>query len=174
MIETKRIIFRRWADTDAKELFLLASDPDVGPRAGWPPHKSVEESMDIINKVFNSDHIWALVLKETGQLIGCMGYYSHTESNIGIDEGEAEVGYWIGKPFWNQGYCTEALQAMIDYCFNVKGFLTLWADHFIDNPASGKVMEKCGFRGTGKVNWRSELYKGDERPVKIMRLDYSL
>ena len=82
---------------------------------------------------------------------------------MGIAEGEAEVGYWIGKPFWNQGYC-----------FNIKGFLTLWADHFVDNPASGKVMEKCGFRDTGDINWLSELYKGDERPVKIMRLDYSL
>ena len=47
------------------------------------------------------------------------------------------------------------------------------ADHFVDNPASGKVMEKCGFRDTGDINWLSELYKGDERPVKIMRLDYS-
>ena len=102
-----------------------------------------------------------------------MGYYDHNESNIGIAEGEAEVGYWIGKPFWNQGYCTEALREMIDYCFNSKGFLTLWADHFVDNPASGKVMEKCGFRDTGDINWLSELYKGDERPVKIMRLDYS-
>jgi RimJ/RimL family protein N-acetyltransferase len=59
---------------------------------------------------------------------------------------------------------------MIEYCFNTKGFLTLWADHFVDNPASGKVMEKCGFRDTGDINWLSELYKGDERPVKIMRL----
>ena len=170
MIETKRLSFRPWREADAEELFRLASDPDVGPRAGWPPHKSVEESLEIINTVFNSDHVWALVLKETGQLIGCMGYYDHNESNIGIAEGEAEVGYWIGKPFWNQGYCTEALREMIEYCFNSKGFLTLWADHFVDNPASGKVMEKCGFRDTGDINWLSELYKGDERPVKIMRL----
>jgi RimJ/RimL family protein N-acetyltransferase len=66
------------------------------------------------------------------------------------------------------------LREIIEYCFNTKGFLTLWADHFVDNPASGKVMGKCGFRDTGMVNYLSELYKGDERPVKIMRLDYSL
>ena len=75
MIETKRLSFRSWRESDAEELFRLASDPDVGPRAGWPPHKSVEESLEIINTVFNSDHVWALVLKETSQLIGCMGYY---------------------------------------------------------------------------------------------------
>ena len=68
MIETKRLSFRPWREADAEGLFRLASDPDVGPRAGWPPHKSVEESLEIINTVFNSDHVWALVLKETGQL----------------------------------------------------------------------------------------------------------
>ena len=120
MIQTKRIIFRPWIESDAEELFHLASDPDVGPRAGWQPHSSVEQSLEIINTVFNSDHVWALVLKDSNRLIGCMGYYDHIESNIGIDEGEAEVGYWIGKPFWNQGYCTEALRAMIDYCFNTR------------------------------------------------------
>ena len=66
MIETKRLLFRPWKEADAEELFRLASDPDVGPRAGWPPHKSVEESLEIINTVFNSDHVWALVLKDVG------------------------------------------------------------------------------------------------------------
>lgn len=50
----------------------------------------------------------------------------------------------------------------------------LWADFFVDNPASGRVMEKCGFRDTGEVNWLSQLYRGDERPVNVMRLDYAL
>lgn len=49
-----------------------------------------------------------------------------------------------------------------------------WADFFVDNPASGRVMEKCGFRDTGEVNWLSQLYRGDVRPVKVMRLDYAL
>lgn len=49
-----------------------------------------------------------------------------------------------------------------------------WADFFVDNPASGRVMEKCGFRDTGEVNWMSQLYRGDERPVKVMMLDYAL
>ena len=48
------------------------------------------------------------------------------------------------------------------------------SDFFVDNPASGRVMEKCGFRDPGEVNWCSHLYLGDERPVKVMRLDYAL
>ena len=63
---------------------------------------------------------------------------------------------------------------MVDYCFNTRGFLTLWSDFFVDNPASGRVMEKCGFRDTGEENLLSHLYRGDERPVRIMRLDYAL
>ena len=74
-METERIVLRPWLDTDAEALYKYASDPDVGPRAGWPPHKSVEESLDVIRNVFNRDtNTWAIVLKETGQVIGAMGY----------------------------------------------------------------------------------------------------
>ncbi len=170
-LETRRLLFRPWAETDAEVLFKYASDPDVGPRAGWPPHQSIEGSLTVIRDIFSNGHTWALVLKETGEPIGCMGYYAFGESNISIGEEDAELGYWIAKPYWNQGLCTEALHTMIDWCFNGKGFRTLWCDFFEDNPASGRVMVKCGFRETGQTNYLSHLYRGDERQVKIMRLD---
>jgi len=170
-METDRLRLRPWLESDAPILFRYASDPEVGPRAGWPPHKSIEESRDIIRNVFSNDHTWALVLKETEEPIGCMGYYPYGDSNIGIGENDAEVGYWIARPYWNLGLCTEALKVMIDYCFNDIGFRTIWSDCFTDNPASGRVMEKCGFHDTGNINWCSHLYRGDERPVKIMRLE---
>ena len=173
-LETPRLLFRPWRDSDAEVLFKYASDPEVGPRAGWPPHRSVEESLSVIRDIFSNGHTWALDLKETGEPVGCMGYYAFGESNIDIGEDDAELGYWIARPYWNQGLCTEALRAMVSWCFNVKGFQVLWSDFFVDNPASGRVMEKCGFRDTGKVNWCSHLYRGDERPVKVMRLDYAL
>ena len=173
-IQTERLVLRPWRESDAEALFRYASDPDVGPRAGWPPHRTLEESLTVIRNIFFNDHTWAIELKETGEAIGCMGYYLYGESNISIGENEAEIGYWVAKPYWNRGLCTEALRAMIDYGFNVKGFEVLWSDFFVDNPASGRVMEKCGFRDTGDINWCSHLYMGDERPVKIMRLDYAL
>ena len=171
MMETERLILRPWRESDAEALFKYASDPDVGPRAGWPPHKSVGESLEVIRTFFNNDHTWALELKETGEPIGCIGYYTYGESNIKIGENDAELGYWIAKPYWNKGLCTEALRVMIDYCLNVKGFKVLWSDFFVDNPASGRVMEKCGFRDTGEINWCSHLYHAKDRPVKVMRLD---
>jgi RimJ/RimL family protein N-acetyltransferase len=59
---------------------------------------------------------------------------------------------------------------MVDYCLKVKGFKTLWCDYFIDNPASGRVIEKCGFKDTGQINLLSKLYRAGDRPVKIMKL----
>lgn len=173
-METDRILLRPWREEDAEALFRYASDPDVGPRAGWSPHKSVGESLQVIREVFSNDHTWAIELRETGEAIGCMGYFTPGESNIVIGENDAEIGYWVAKPFWNTGICTEALRLMIDYCFNVKGFECLWSDFFIDNPASGHVMEKCGFRDTGEFNYCSNLYGGSDRPVHIMKLDYAL
>ncbi len=170
-METDRIILRLWRESDAEALFKYASDLDVGPRAGWPPHKSVQESLEIIRTVFHNDHTWAIELKQTGEAIGCMGYYLYGESNIAIGEHDAEIGYWVAKPYWNQNICSEALRLMIDYCFQEQHFEVLWCDCFVDNPASERVMHKCGFRNTGAFNLCSHLYLGDDRLVKIMRLD---
>ena len=86
MLETERLLLRPWQDCDADTLFKYASDPDVGPRAGWPPHKSEEESLEIIRTIFNNDRTWAIELKETGEAIGCIGYFIYGESNINIGE----------------------------------------------------------------------------------------
>lgn len=169
-MESERILLRPWRESDAESLYNYASDPEVGPRAGWPPHKSIEESLEIIRTFFHNDRTWAIELKATGEAIGCIGYFVHGESNIDIGENDAEAGYWVARPYWNQGICSEALVMLIDYCFNEKGFQNLWSDYFPDNPASGHVMEKCGFRDTGKTNCCRRLKIGSDRPVKVMKL----
>ena len=135
-METERILLRHWQESDAEALFKYASDPDVGPRAGWPAHKSVEESREIIRTFFHNETTWAIVLKETG------------EAN---------------------GICTEALKLMLNYCINEKHFENIWADHFTGNPASGKVMVKCGFSDTGMLNRCSQLVGGDKDMVKVFK-----
>ena len=114
-METERILLRPWRDADAEILFKYASDPDVGPRAGWSPHKNIEESHEIIQNYFSNDHTWAIELKESNQVIGTIGYMLSGESNIEIGENDAEIGFWVAKPYWNQGICTEALQLLLDY-----------------------------------------------------------
>ena len=96
-METNRILLRFWSDNDANALYKYASDPDVGPRAGWSPHKNIEESHEIIQNNYSNDHTWAIELKETGEVIGAIGYMLPDESNIDIGEDEAEIGFWVAK-----------------------------------------------------------------------------
>ena len=169
-MENKRILLRSWRESDAAALFKYASDPAVGPRAGWPPHKSIEESQEIIRTIFRAEGMWAVIWKETGEAIGCVGYLPASSSNLQIADDECEVGYWIARPYWGKGICTEALQMVIDHCAHEKGFRVLWGDYFPSNPASGRVMEKCGFIDTGKETTCPNLEVGSDQPVRVMKL----
>ena len=170
-MQTSRILLRPWRESDAETLYKYASDPEVGPRAGWPPHQSVEESLEIIRTIFHSDTMWAVEWKATGEAIGCVGYLPATASNLEIADDQCEVGYWIARPYWGKGICTEAMRLVVDYCFRVKGFTILWGTYFPDNPASGRVMEKCGFRDTGRETVCLKLEVGADRPVRVMQLE---
>ena len=174
IIQTKRLTLRPWAESDAAILFKYAKDPELGPRAGWSPHSSEEESLEIIRKFFMNDHTWAIVLKKSSTVVGCIGYLPASASNLTIAEDQAEVGYWVARPYWGEGICTEALQKVIDHCFNKEGFNVLWGDYFLDNPASGRVMEKCGFHDTGQETCCPRLEVGSDRPVRVMRLQREL
>ena len=105
---TERLIFRAWEENDAADLFALASDPQVGSEAGWPPHKSVEDSLQIIRNVLQTPETYALIRKEDNMLIGCAGLKMGKDSCSGKQD-EPEIGYWIGRQFWGKGYATECL-----------------------------------------------------------------
>ena len=168
-MNTSRIILRSWRLTDAEDLFRLASDPEVGPRAGWPPHGSVEESRDVIEQLFLNDTTWAVELSETGSLIGAIGYGPSCDCSLPARPGEPTVGYWIGRAYWGQGYCTEALQQLIGHIRTATSIPSLISGHFVDNPASGRVMEKCGFEPTGEICYDPRLFGGHDRPIRVLR-----
>lgn len=172
VMETSRIILRPWRDSDAPVLFKWASDPDVGPRAGWAPHQSVEESLEVIRTVFkDATNTWAIELKETGNAIGAMGYGPSCECNLPARDGEPLIGYWIAKPYWNKGICTEALGLMIEHIRHLTDIKSLISGHFEDNPASGRVMEKCGFIPTGETVIDESQYQGKGHPIRVLRLE---
>ena len=172
VMETSRIILRPWMDRDAPVLFRWASNPDVGPRAGWAPHRSVEESLEVIRTVFrDATNTWAIELKETGEAIGAMGYGPSCECNLPARDGEPLIGYWIAKPYWNRGICTEALGLMIEHIRQVTDVKSLISGHFVDNPASGRVMEKCGFIPTGETVIDEAQYQGKDHPIRVLRLE---
>ena len=147
MIETSRLILRPWREDDAEYLFKYAQDPDVGPIAGWPSHTSVENSLEIIRTVFAAPEIYAVVLKETNEPIGSCGIMFSSDLNSDeMKSGEAEIGYWIGKPYWGQGLIPEAVKALLSRCFNELSIDTVWCGYYDGNVKSKRVCEKSGFR----------------------------
>ncbi|MGN1172218.1 MAG: GNAT family N-acetyltransferase [Muribaculaceae bacterium] len=170
-MKSDRITLRSWRDSDAETLYKYACDEEVGARAGWQPHRSVEESLKIIQTVFNNPTTWAIELNETGEAIGAIGYGPSCDCSLPARDGEPTVGYWVAKPFWGMGVCTEALQMMIDYVKKNTEIESLISGHFIDNPASGRVMEKCGFIATGDICYDQTLYMGEDKPIRVLRLE---
>lgn len=146
-METERLLLRPWREDDAESLFKYASDPDVGPVAGWPPHTSVENSLEIIRTVFAAPETYAVVLKETGEPIGCCGImFANSLHTAEMKQKEAEIGYWIGKPFWGQGLIPEAVNALLARFFNELQLDVVWCGYYSGNIKSKRVCEKCGFR----------------------------
>ena len=164
-------MLRPWRESDARALFRYAGDPGVGPRAGWAPHQTEEESLDVIRTVFSNDTTWAIVWKATGEAIGAIGYGPSCDCALRARPGEPTVGYWVGRPYWNRGICSEALGLMIAHVRRTTALPSLISGHFVDNPASGRVMEKCGFVATGQTVCDATLYGGADRPIRVLRLE---
>lgn len=147
IIETERLLLRPWLETDADALFKYAGDPDIGPIAGWPPHTSVEDSLEIIRTVFSAPEIYAVVLKDTGEPVGSCGImFSDGLHSAAMKQGEAEIGYWIGKPYWGQGLIPEAVRALLSRCFKDLMLDAVWCGYYDGNTKSKRVCEKSGFR----------------------------
>lgn len=145
MIKTDRLILRKWKETDAESLFEYASDPDVGPIAGWSPHKSVEESLEIIKNVFNGAECYAVCEKENEKAIGAIELMLNGHTDMTERDDECELGYWLGKPFWGKGYMTEAVNAILRHGFIDLGMNTIWCGYYDGNQKSKRVQEKAGF-----------------------------
>lgn len=146
MIISQRLILRGWDEADAEDLFKYASEPAVSRLALWPTHISVEMSKWVINNVFlPNKHAYAIVLKSTQEVIGCIGLVPMGDEHYKTEENEREVGYWIGLPYWNKGLTTEALTALMEYLSNEDTINTLLLTTDANNIASQRVAEKCGF-----------------------------
>lgn len=146
MIETKRLKLRPWSEADADDLYRYASDERVSEMALWPAHTSVEMSRDVIRQFFMpADCVFAIELKTTGEVIGCMGLVPEGDEHYAPLPREREVGYWVGRPHWGSGIATEALVGLIEYCreCGLADSLLLTVD--ARNAASQRVAEKCGF-----------------------------
>ena len=146
MINTKRLILRKWNAEDAESLFEYAKDPDVGPIAGWPPHKNVEESLDVIKNVFNGAECYCICEKGSNKAIGAIELKLNGHTDMTEKDDECELGYWLGKPFWGRGYMPEAAQALIERGFEKLQMTRFWCGYYDGNTKSKRVQEKLGFQ----------------------------
>lgn len=144
MMQTKRLILRPWQEADAESLYAYAKDPDIGLPAGWPPHKSVEDSRGVIRYVFSAPETYAVCL-EDGSPIGSIGLKLKGSTDMTDREDECELGYWIGKPFWGQGLIPEAAEELLRHAFEELGMRAVWCGYYEGNVKSRRVQEKLGF-----------------------------
>jgi len=161
-MRTRRLLLRDLTPRDARRIAMLASDWDVARMTGRIPHPYSEQlAYEWINDLAEGEFVQGIVHQNA--LIGICGYMPE-------GEGSAEIGYWIGKPWWGRGYATEAVGALIDYCFSVAGFERVTCGHFVDNPASARVIAKLGFRFIGTERVWCEARQTEVETLKYERL----
>ncbi len=149
-LETPRLILRRAQAEDTEAMFVnWASDPEVTRYLTWPTHESVDTTHTVLESWIAeyekpNYYQWMIVLRDLGDPIGTISVVHHKDAIA-----SAEIGYCIGKNWWNKGIMTEALQAVADFLFDEVGINRIEACHAVNNPGSGRVMEKCGMRLEG-------------------------
>ncbi len=144
ILETERLILRPWEEGDAEECFRYAKDPRVGPAAGWPAHQDPEESWRVIRDILAVPETYAMVPKETGLPAGSVSLNFGTA--LAEKDDEAELGYWLGVPFWGRGYMPEAARELLRRAFEDLGLRRVWCAWAEGNDKSRRVQEKLGFR----------------------------
>ncbi len=157
-IETPRLLLRSWQEQDLEELYEYAGVPGVGEAAGWSHHKSLEESRRILNMFIREKKTFAIVLKTCGKVIGSLGIENadHADGKL-LELKGREVGYVLSMEYWGQGLMTEAVQAVIQYCFSALDYDFLTCSHFLQNTRSRRVIEKCGFHLQKEISYETQL-----------------
>ncbi|MDT8436199.1 MAG: GNAT family N-acetyltransferase [Gemmatimonadota bacterium] len=159
MLRTARLRLRPFAPADAPRVRELAGAPEVAAQTLNIPHPYPEGAAE----TWIADHGPAFragegavfaVTEANGTLVGAVGL------RVDAQGGTAELGYWIGVPWWGRGYATEAARAVIDYGFRALSLQRIWARVLVRNPASVRVVEKAGLRHEGTL--RKGLRKGNE------------
>lgn len=144
-ILTERLVLRHWRESDAESLFTYASDPAVGPIAGWPPHQNAEESLAVIRNVLCGAECYAICVKGSDAPVGCIELKLAGNSDMTDRADECELGYWLGKPFWGRGYMPEAARALLRRAFTELNMRRVWCGWYEGNLRSKRVQEKLGF-----------------------------
>jgi RimJ/RimL family protein N-acetyltransferase len=166
VLETERLVLRAPRLEDAKAVAALANDRRIADNTARIPHPYRLAHAESFIASLNRGSEFALLVTRGDEAIGVCGL-------TGPEENALEVGYWIGAPFWGNGYATEALRAIIDHAFDTLGCEALQGGARVTNAASRRVLEKCGFQWTGVGLCRIRALASSV-PIDRFRLERSI
>jgi RimJ/RimL family protein N-acetyltransferase len=158
VLETRRLVLRAARLEDAKRVAALVNDRRIAENTARIPHPyTIEDAKEWISAAISQSAV-SYVMTVAGEVIGACGldmplHSPASQPTLGLPRSRAsegaEIGYWIGVPFWGCGYATEAARGLIDHAFGDLGCKVLTGSARVSNPASRRVLEKCGFQWTG-------------------------
>ena len=168
VLETERLALRPPRLEDAGALATLANDRRIAENTLRLPHPYALADAQAFITTANAgdDETVFLITARAGVVLGACGIAT-------LDGETPEIGYWLGVPFWGNGYATEAARALIDHAFGDLGYEVLQGGARVSNPASRRVLEKCGFQWTGVGLYRIRALKSSA-PIDRFRLDRGL
>ena len=194
---TDRLILRPFLERDARSLYEQAKNPAIGLPAGWPPHKSPQESLGVIRGVLSRPEAYAIVLRDTADPVGAVAlqnfrladengslltFYDErrTKSPLictmpesgAVQPGvqfEAELGYWLGEKYWGSGLMTEAAQAVIAHGFRDLNLSRIWCGFYRGNERSAATQKRLGFH-YHHVNGKAEVKLLEEVREEIVNV----
>jgi len=157
VLETKRLILRRFIKNDASDILEYASDSETTKYLDWSGVETKEEALKgIYNYYWSKPGIFAIELAETRKCIGAI------DLRLIPEHEKASFGYVLNRKYWNKGYMTEALSALLRLCFEKLELNRVESQHYVGNEGSGKVMSKCGMELEG-IGIQETLTKGTFR-----------
>ena len=167
VLETQRLVLRAPQLEDAKAIAALANDRRVAENTARIPHpyRVPDAESWIVASAADLEGETLLITLANGSVIGGCGF--------DMRDGAAEIGYWLGARHWGKGYATEAVRALIDHAFTNTDHMALQSSVRVTNPASRRVLEKCGFQWTGVGLYRINSIRSSA-PIDRFRLERSI
>lgn len=148
ILESAALLMRPLETGDIDEIPTLVEAPEIAANTFVPRPYTAEDAVEFVQRArerwqYDEAYVFAIIDKDLGRFVGCMGLHPALEHD------RAEVGYWVGKPYWGRGVATGALRLLIRFGFDVLNLNRIEAGHFDHNPASGRVMLKANMRREG-------------------------
>lgn len=171
MLETDRLIIRKFTYKDLSDIYEYLKDPEVQIPAGGRVITSIEDALKILERYLKREDIFAIELKSESKVIGAIGAYNLTYNDIA----ERHLGFELNQSYWNKGYITEACAKLINHLFVEKGMDRIAISNYPFNKASIRVAEKLGFVKEGVLRKEDRLSTGelvDRIVYSIIRSEY--